>query len=429
MLAEDFLTPVMAGLGFRDALAFLGRLLPFWIDRGHRLEAALAGAYAKFAASKDLDPGDAGMRAPFLSIAQPFPPRADDGRKIWHPLLLLNATSVESGRRFVFSALAPRYWPSQDPRESVNWLTDSYDFHEVVDVDHDQRQRDASLATAAHNSARFPIVSPAGDLYPHWRDRANRGRLFGHLDDGGYFDNFGAITAHDLAVALGQEGLRPFIILITNDPSSAPTQPFAPTGAKGGSWAGAAPPQPDLTGQTWWRFSSSLETVLATRSAHGDYGVQTLRRLIDPAVNDGNLRPQTATCFNADGGSEKRAEPCFAQLAVYPEIEGDGTPAQKTTSGGVAGRVRDISMSWWASKLVQEYLDEQIISHENTSTDSTQKRQSTNKDIEFAECRNRQAYYTICRAMFPSETNGARECIRSIDAQTNLLPDQRRDCD
>ena len=49
-------------------------------------------------------------------------------------------------------------------------------------------------STAAHNSARFTYVSPAGKLVS-----SRKGQNRGYVIDGGYFENYGALTALELA--------------------------------------------------------------------------------------------------------------------------------------------------------------------------------------------------------------------------------------
>jgi hypothetical protein len=82
-----------------------------------------------------------------------------------------------------------------------------------------------SLSTAVHMSARFTYVSPPGRLLD------DAGRTWGHVIDGGYFENSGAGTALDLYTSLmrairrgrGEAHFRnivPVLVLITNSPSS-----------------------------------------------------------------------------------------------------------------------------------------------------------------------------------------------------------------
>jgi hypothetical protein len=69
-------------------------------------------------------------------------------------------------------------------------------------------------STAAHNSARFTYISPAGDL----------GDKQGSVIDGGYFENYGALTALELARAARWElrhekpGVKLVILMISSDP-------------------------------------------------------------------------------------------------------------------------------------------------------------------------------------------------------------------
>ena len=71
-------------------------------------------------------------------------------------------------------------------------------------------------STAAHNSARFAYVSPAGDL----------GDSKGSMIDGGYFENYGALTALELAAAAGaalnppkhKPKVKLVFLLISSDP-------------------------------------------------------------------------------------------------------------------------------------------------------------------------------------------------------------------
>jgi hypothetical protein len=68
------------------------------------------------------------------------------------------------------------------------------------------------LSTAAHNSARFTYVSPAGDL----------GDKRGSVIDGGYFENFGALSALEIARAAKlvlKDDVKLVILMISSDPN------------------------------------------------------------------------------------------------------------------------------------------------------------------------------------------------------------------
>jgi hypothetical protein len=184
-LDRDFLAPTLASLAFVD--------LPSWVlpnfgqtTRGEALERAFSGAT-----------GDR-LEAPFMSFAP-----TDD---VWRPLLFLNATHQETGRRVITGHV----------RIDRDTFLDSFDLHELTDID-------LPLSTAAHNSARFSYVSPAGRLAfaPTDEDR-------GWIIDGGYFENFGALTALDLARAaldglqaagIPDDAVNLVIVQISSDPA------------------------------------------------------------------------------------------------------------------------------------------------------------------------------------------------------------------
>ena len=116
------------------------------------------------------------------------------------PYLLLNSTWVESGERAIASDL------------QIDWRN----FHGAKDQIAITGS-DISLATAAHNSARFPYINAIGALAApanackRREDAASKGPtkaddrpVCGHLADGGYFDNSGGQTTVDVLQALGR---------------------------------------------------------------------------------------------------------------------------------------------------------------------------------------------------------------------------------
>ena len=184
-LKEDFLAPALASLVFQDAPS---SFLPDFGqgDRGTALEKSFERA------SNDL------LARPFLNLVSytgaisnggPAPP--------WRPILLLNATHEETGNRIITGhVLIER-----------NVFVDSLDALQMLG-------KDVQASTAAHNSARFTYVSPAGNL----------GSDQGSVIDGGYFENFGALSALELAhaaMAALKDEPRPVklvILMISSDP-------------------------------------------------------------------------------------------------------------------------------------------------------------------------------------------------------------------
>ena len=206
-LSRDYLAPVVAGLTYTDLLQ---RLLPIPMlpDRARALEQGWErgwrGSYDK--------PRTEGLEQPFTQIWRALSQSDGKSSQSWIPMLLLNSTHMETGKRVVASPI--RLEPER--------FDDLVDFLTLTG-------RDMPLSTAAHNSARFTYVSPAGTLQcadpkagsflQRWFCRN------GHVLDGGYFENYGAVTALQLVRAMADEGLlvehriRPVLVLITNDPN------------------------------------------------------------------------------------------------------------------------------------------------------------------------------------------------------------------
>lgn len=240
VLGHDFLAPVLAKAIAPDLAQ---RLLPFPVplfDRARALEDSWAAGW------NDVFQSGEGNRfdRPFLSLWE--------GGAAAIPSLVLNATHIETGRRIVTTNLR---WTAAE-------LDDTYDLHQTLDAD-------LPLKTAAHNSARFTYISPAGSM-------VTRGRLQGHVVDGGYFENSGTVTALELRRAIA-EGFpetmgRIHVLYLRNTPSIDParrrrTPAVEPTKrANRGLNDLLAPPI----------------ALLQTRNARGSLAVATLRRTVGP---------------------------------------------------------------------------------------------------------------------------------------------------
>jgi hypothetical protein len=192
VLGEDFLSPVLASMLYPDLVTdFIPWSAGFsqTADRALSLERSWERSWRAHVGSDRL-------ARPFLSLW------STPGRI---PHLLLNTTCVETGQRFVVSDLraAPRLGDVKDALDLIG--------------------KDVPLSTAAHLSARFAYVSPAG-LIPRPSDQC------GHLVDGGYFENSGTATLLDLLQRLpdgivAPDGTKrsylPVVISISNDPDRA----------------------------------------------------------------------------------------------------------------------------------------------------------------------------------------------------------------
>jgi hypothetical protein len=192
VLARDFLAPAAASLVFPDLMQ---RFVPYPVfpDRAAALEQSWERAWGRAGLAPDT-----WTRRTFTQLG------SRDGP--WVPVLLLNGTHVESGKRILTSSV----------RVDGAAFPDAYDFFALA-------SGDLRLSTAALNSARFPYVSPAGTL-------VRGGDNLGHIVDGGYFENFGAVTAlqalRAALRAIGEAGkwAEPFLIQISNDPGLGPDE-------------------------------------------------------------------------------------------------------------------------------------------------------------------------------------------------------------
>jgi hypothetical protein len=202
MLRQDFLSPTLAAMFFPDLFQ---RFLPFPIaaaDRGAALEKAWEYGWQRTVCGKD----ERGQPRP-NRLAEPF-------RTLWKgrqseiplPALFLTGTRVESGKRIITSNL-----PIKSGAQGE--FVDAEDAEAILD---NGGSRDIPLSTAAHMSARFTYVSPAGRLPDG-----------GHIVDGGYFENSAAGTALEIVYAVEYvieherwpERVVPVVIEIRNGPT------------------------------------------------------------------------------------------------------------------------------------------------------------------------------------------------------------------
>jgi hypothetical protein len=242
ILGEDFLSPVAAAMLYPDLVQ---RLLPFPVphfDRALALEQAWERAWRKHLPGRD-------------RLAESMEKLREGAG--WAPLLFLNATWVETGKRIVASqaAIAPE------------------DFVDTEDAQAFFAPRSLRLSTAAHMSARFTYVSPAGAL-------AKDGKTHGRVVDGGYFENSGATTTLEIAKTIDamardrQEDPRwrrveTIVIHISNEPVNPLHPPETLAQAAG---------HPKIGPGNWMsEILSPLKTLLSTREARGTYARETLR--------------------------------------------------------------------------------------------------------------------------------------------------------
>ena len=232
VLSQDFLAPATAALLFPDLMQ---RFAPFGFpDRAKALEQSWERALGKAGL-----PEEAWRDRGFRSLW------AGEG---FLPALFLNGTHVETGKRVITSNV--------DVAASPTVFRDVHDFYRLV-----PQGREIRTSTAAHNSARFTYVSPAGTLGDGT-----------HLVDGGYFENFGAVTAREVlkaGIERWRGAVQPVAILISNDPTlgAEDLRPSVPRPGKPQTWAGEA--------------LSPLRALLRTRDARGLLAASEFRALAE----------------------------------------------------------------------------------------------------------------------------------------------------
>ena len=249
ILGQDFLSPALASMLYPDLIQ---RFVPFpipYFDRGRSLELGWEKAWRDTM-------GNDRFAGSFVDLWKPGP-------REWMPALFLNGTSVEKGNRIITSNL----------RLTNNFL-DADDAAEKL-ASHNLGATEAAchipLSTAAHMSARFTFVSPAG-RFPDGS----------HIVDGGYFENSAATAAYEIATRIKDwcafkkiANVDVKVIMISNNPRKPSIAPAKPA---------PEPPGPKHTqsvlvsGQFMGELTAPLYTLLNTRDARGTYAQKAIAR-------------------------------------------------------------------------------------------------------------------------------------------------------
>lgn len=346
----DYLSPTVLGAIFRDTLALVistaGGIDV--ADRAALLEQAIEQHYNEVVSGERTPCGREdrrGLCRPFGYLPSPAPGR-------WAPLLLLNATSVDSGRQIIASDLYIGA-ESPDPAHCHEPFPHSYSVFEVLASGGPRDTpgprdgclapglkdaEDLRLSTAVVMSARFPIVSPKGNL------RNRDGVVIEQVVDGGFFDNTGLESLMPLVPMLQARGLRPLVIHIANKPwelrrTGAYTVPGRPTGR--------ADPHHVRIGnldRTSWAdaletISSPLLALNSARSGHAERAEEEMIMLVAEEPAGLYLTPRLYPAPTLSANEE--SEVCEDEPTLGFSL-------------------RNLSMSWWLSPLVRRLIDAQL---------------------------------------------------------------------
>lgn len=179
MLGEDVLSPVGAMMLFTDLLQRFSPVTSQALDRSKGLEAAWVADWERVMNEREAS----GCPQPVEDAAKLWKRPLAEAQAGW-PGLVLNTARLEDGRRILQS----------------NIQFDLRDADDLLGKGFEARARHISLAGAAHNSARFPLVSPPGSV------RRDDGVTWGFLGDGGYHEVTGTATLADIIEVLMAEG-------------------------------------------------------------------------------------------------------------------------------------------------------------------------------------------------------------------------------
>ena len=262
VLRQDFLSPTLAAMFFPDLFQ---RFWPFPIARcrsGRRVGEGVGvrlGARCQWQRCNAASLDQTVWRSRFAHFGKT---RQGD---IPLPALFLNGTRVESGKRIITSNLLIR------SRAHGGEFADAEDAEAMLD---NGGSRDIPLSTAAHMSARFTYVSPAGRLPDG-----------GHIVDGGYFENSAAATALEILYAIKgvienahwPERVVPVVIQIRNGPTKE--NPDTPADSR---------PTPDQPKHDFLsEFMAPVNALLNTRNARASFSQEAIEGEQDSQTNPG----------------------------------------------------------------------------------------------------------------------------------------------
>jgi hypothetical protein len=199
MAAASSLDYAAWGYAFGDLVRYFFPLGPVfrWGNRSWAIESA----WRRF---RDWDqPGTKPLHAKLESWQRD----ATDGLR---PAAVFNTTIVETGERFPISTVALEANPKSFLKTYPNFTL--------------------RAATAANLSAAFPFVSPAASIWVHPEDSTENPGPAYHLVDGGYYDNYGVLSALEFIdsafATLGPQSPDVLILRIEghNDAGAGPKQ-------------------------------------------------------------------------------------------------------------------------------------------------------------------------------------------------------------
>ena len=302
----DYLSPVLAKMVAPD---FVQLFLPFpWsqLDRSLALEESWEASYQGVT-------GKPTMGRRFLSLYD------STSSPSTVPALYLNTTHVETGRRFIMSPLT-RGDSAQPFGESRDNMHDSEDLLRLIGSD-------LRLSTAAHNSARFSYVSPPG------RIQRSDTLEFGHIVDGGYFENSGLATLREIVEAIREKdpAARTVVLYLCNDPLPCNAEPNPRK----------LPTMPRAAVVEWL---GPVRAVMSTRGARGSLSRADIADIRDVAFLQLNV--------------------CDVLIAADTTDSEAFTLESSESEERARQRVISPPLGWLLSKVARDWMDTSLNPHE-----------------------------------------------------------------
>jgi|GEM_PF-3928461 len=292
-LQADFFSPALAGLVFRDFPQDISIFCVMFdcgiADRAKLFEDAFVSTYrmmgdrrGRVQTEKALAPGFDGdwFAAPFLNVVEAanFNAKVYDGG----PIVLLNSFDAKSGRPAVVSNVSLK----QASRTGESGTSGSvYGMTNLLEKMCDGES--ISLASAAHLSARFPLVSPPGRIEldgceeraRKLEETSNEEAGIGLYVDGGYFDNSGAASSLAALKILREQDqieCRAYIQALRDGFASEVRNCMRPVIILHVVHRGHAGEARDTRLSPFYEFATPAEAVMAARGVHGDVPIQRL---------------------------------------------------------------------------------------------------------------------------------------------------------
>lgn len=353
-LGDDHLSPVIASFAFGNAFQWIW---PFRIGSVDRAKAFEANMSERWRVALDDAKCPTATRNVFDAPYSPVT-FAPDASEPYIPFMFMNSTNVEAGKRFIFATSAQ---PDLDVRRDQVQDIYALDTYWAFDPKSKLGLQAIPVRTAVRLSASFPLVTPAGTFYEHPATAAyNRGRLWGRLVDGGYFDGTGLTTAYDISDEVQRifpkGDIHVTVVYISNDPATS------------AGWVDArdavpAPPDPPATLLITSNSENKTEELSKTSVPAYPPWLYEIEGIAAGGLSshfEGAIESARRRMSELEAGQHvKRQDQCLSILYH----KGDAVPKSglcEISFGEILRNVNDPrpALGWWLSRKSQDEMND-----------------------------------------------------------------------